>query len=259
MPSADRPNLLRCWMSCREWEAAGLIEVEPDLRPRMQAMVHYMACRTVVFDEFFLEATGAGVRQAAILAVGLDSRAWRLPWPDATTVYEFDQPKVLEFKSSTLRQHGAQPTSSQVDVAVDLRQVWPKALQQAGFDVSAPSVWASRRDLPARSPSTLVLTSRLSMICATARMPVTGPFMSGFDCRPGAWKYRFGPFCKAYGPTSTNVSPIDGAGASAMENRSNSRRNLTSSRHRFSSLCGLCMTSPRGWRRLKPSGNSAQR
>ena len=72
MLSADRPNLLRCWMSCREWEAAGLIGAEPDLRLRM---VDYMACRTVSLDELFLEATGAGVSQAVILAVGLDSRA----------------------------------------------------------------------------------------------------------------------------------------------------------------------------------------
>ena len=73
-----------------------------------------------------------------ILAAGLDSRSWRLAWPDGTTVYELDQPRVLEFKSSALAEHGAQPACHRVGVPVDLRQDWPAALQQAGFDASAP-------------------------------------------------------------------------------------------------------------------------
>ena len=34
-----------------------------------------------------------GVRQAVILASGLDTRAYRLPWPAGTVVYEIDQPR----------------------------------------------------------------------------------------------------------------------------------------------------------------------
>ncbi len=127
---------------------AEIAEAEPDLKPRMQGMVDYMAARTSFFDQFFLDATRAGVRQVVILAAGLDSRAWRLPWPDGTTVYELDQPQVLEFKSSTLRENGAQPTCDLVSVPVDLRHDWPAALQQAGFDASAPSVWSAEGLLP---------------------------------------------------------------------------------------------------------------
>ena len=78
-----------------------------------------------------------------ILAAGLDARSWRLPWPDGVTVYELDQPKVLDFKASTLHEHGAEPACHRVAVPVDLRQDWPAALQQAGFDPSAPSVWSA--------------------------------------------------------------------------------------------------------------------
>ncbi len=127
---------------------AQIAEAEPDLKPRMQGMVDYMAARTAFFDKFFLDATRAGVRQVVILAAGLDSRAWRLPWPDGTTVYELDQPRVLEFKSSTLREKGAQPTCELVNVPVDLRHDWPAALQQAGFDASAPSAWSAEGLLP---------------------------------------------------------------------------------------------------------------
>ena len=123
-------------------------EAEPDVALRMRARVDYMASRTAFFDGVFLDAAKAGVRQAVILAAGLDSRAWRLPWPDGTTVYELDQPKVLEFKTSTLQEHGAQPTCRRVGVAIDLRHDWPEALRQAGFDATAPSVWSAEGLLP---------------------------------------------------------------------------------------------------------------
>ena len=130
---------------------AEIAEAEPDLKPRMQGMVDYMAARTSFFDQFFLDAARSGVHQVVILAAGLDSRAWRLPWPDGPdgiTVYELDQPRVLEFKSSTLRESGAQPTSKLVHVPVDLRHDWPAALQEAGFDISAPSAWSAEGLLP---------------------------------------------------------------------------------------------------------------
>ncbi|WP_116373626.1 class I SAM-dependent methyltransferase [Mycobacterium sp. MFM001] len=131
---------------------AQLIEREPELRTRMQVMVDFMAVRTAFFDEFFLDAAQSGVRQIVILAAGLDARAWRLPWPDATTVYELDQAKVLEFKSTTLAQQDARPTSQLVNVPVDLRQDWPTVLQRAGFDPSRPTAWSAEglvRYLPA--------------------------------------------------------------------------------------------------------------
>ena len=125
-----------------------LVEAEPELPLQMQAMVGYMASRTKFFDTFFLDATRAGIRQAVILAAGLDSRSWRLPWPDGVTVYELDQPRVLDFKGSTLTEHGAEPACNRVAAPVDLRQDWPKALQEAGFDASAPSVWSAEGLMP---------------------------------------------------------------------------------------------------------------
>ena len=84
--------------------SAALSELVPDLAAHIQVMVDFMAVRTKWFDELFLDAAAAGIRQVVILASGLDSRSWRLAWPDGTTVYELDQAKVLEFKSSTLQQ-----------------------------------------------------------------------------------------------------------------------------------------------------------
>ena len=109
----------------------------------VQRMTDNMVVRTKFFDEFFLDATNAGIRQAVILASGLDARAYRLPWPDGTTVYEIDQQQVIEFKSRTLAELGAQPTASRRAVAVDLRDDWPAALRAAGFDPDQPSAWSA--------------------------------------------------------------------------------------------------------------------
>jgi methyltransferase (TIGR00027 family) len=125
-----------------------LLESEPDLALQMKATVSYMASRTAFFDSFFLDATAAGIRQVVILASGLDSRSWRLPWPDGTTVYELDQPRVLDFKAATLAEHGAEPECTRVAVPVDLRHDWPAALQQAGFDATLPSAWSAEGLMP---------------------------------------------------------------------------------------------------------------
>jgi len=114
----------------------------------MSRMADNMAVRTKYFDEFFLGATKAGIKQAVILASGLDSRAYRLTWPAGTVVYEIDLPKVLEYKAATLATHGATPTAERRPVPVDLRHDWPAALEQAGFDRSAPSAWSAEGLLP---------------------------------------------------------------------------------------------------------------
>lgn len=100
-----------------------------------------MAARTRFFDDFFLDAVRAGIRQAVILAAGLDARAYRLPWPAGSVVYEIDQPQVIEFKSAALADLGAAPTADRRAVAIDLRRDWPTALRQAGFDPGVPTAW----------------------------------------------------------------------------------------------------------------------
>jgi methyltransferase (TIGR00027 family) len=78
-----------------------------------------------------------------ILASGLDSRPYRLPWPDGTTVYEIDQPKVIEFKSTTMTAIGATPTAERRAVSIDLREDWPAALRRSGFDETQPTAWSA--------------------------------------------------------------------------------------------------------------------
>ncbi|MGV0715653.1 class I SAM-dependent methyltransferase [Mycolicibacterium sp. XJ662] len=116
-----------------------LAAVDPEFNVRRAA--EGMAVRTRHFDRLFTDAAEAGVRQTVILAAGLDARAYRLAWPAATTVYEVDQPEVIAFKTKTLAELGAQPTADRRTVAVDLRDDWPQALRDNGFDPSQPTAW----------------------------------------------------------------------------------------------------------------------
>ena len=104
-------------------------------------LIDMIAVRTKFFDDAFSAATAAGIRQAVILASGLDARAYRLPWPPGATVFEIDLPEVLRFKSGVLTDLGAKPAAELRTVAVDLRDDWPAALTAAGFDAEAPTAW----------------------------------------------------------------------------------------------------------------------
>lgn len=115
---------------------------------RIKSILGYAGARTKYFDDFFIAAGAHGIEQAVILAAGLDARAWRLPWVSGSTVFELDQPQVLAFKAETLRAHDAEPAARYVSVPVDLRQDWPKALRDSGFDADEPTAWAAEGLLP---------------------------------------------------------------------------------------------------------------
>lgn len=104
-------------------------------------MVDTFAARARFYDDYFAAAGKAGLRQVVIVASGLDARSYRLPWPTGTTVYEIDQPEVIAFKTAALSEIGAAPTAELRTVGIDLREDWPSALQEAGFDPARPTAW----------------------------------------------------------------------------------------------------------------------
>jgi methyltransferase (TIGR00027 family) len=56
-------------------------------------------------------------------------------------VFEIDQPQVIEFKSRVLTDRGASPPVDRRAVAIDLRDDWPAALLDSGFDPAGPTAW----------------------------------------------------------------------------------------------------------------------
>lgn len=121
--------------------AAKVEELDAETAAIVRHMRGYQAVRTNFFDTYFADAVAAGIRQVVILASGLDSRAYRLDWPAGTTVYEIDQPQVLDYKSTTLADNGVTPSAERRVVPIDLRQDWPAALRAEGFDPAARTAW----------------------------------------------------------------------------------------------------------------------
>lgn len=113
-----------------------------------ERMAGHMGVRSRYFDDFFRTSCAAGARQAVILAAGLDTRAYRLDWPAGTRVFELDQPRVLEFKDTVLRGHGAAPSCDRRVVPVDLREEWAGPLRDAGFDPAVPTAWLAEGLMP---------------------------------------------------------------------------------------------------------------
>ena len=111
------------------------------IRLSARQMCEHIAVRTRFFDQLFIDACAAGIRQAVILASGLDTRAYRLAWPAGTVVFEIDQPAVIDFKTEVLTEAGATPAAERRTIGVDLRDDWPRALRDGGFDPGQPTAW----------------------------------------------------------------------------------------------------------------------
>ncbi|HZU47199.1 MAG TPA: SAM-dependent methyltransferase [Mycobacterium sp.] len=161
----------------RGWQAPS----SGPMAERLRAIGGYAAARTKWFDEYFIAAGANGIQQVVILGAGLDTRAWRLPWVDGTVVYEIDQPKVLQFKSDTLARRSAHPAVGYVAVPVDLRQDWPKALREAGFDPSAATAWCAEGLIPYLSAADQdLMFERIAGLTSRGSRVAADTFSAGF-------------------------------------------------------------------------------
>jgi methyltransferase (TIGR00027 family) len=98
--------------------------------------------RTRFFDDYLQRiASQEAIQQIVLLAAGLDTRAFRLPWPAGSQVFELDQAGLLEFKEETLRAVDARPSCERRAIPVDLTGTWQAALLQAGYAPGMPSGW----------------------------------------------------------------------------------------------------------------------
>ena len=154
----------------------------PDTSEGATAFPRLYGVQTRFFDEFFMSATGRGIRQAVIVAAGLDSRPFRLDWPSGTTVFEIDQPKVLEFKARVLAERGVEPLAQRSEVATDLREDWSIPLREAGFDAERPTAWSVEGLLPYLTGTAQdALFSRISQLSAPGSRLAVGALGSRQD------------------------------------------------------------------------------
>ncbi|WP_083647557.1 SAM-dependent methyltransferase [Kitasatospora sp. CB01950] len=109
------------------------------LGPLARRLLMHGILRTRHYDDGLL---AADARQVVVLAAGLDTRAYRLPWPDGTRLYEIDLPPVLAFKEQVLTAQDARPRCERTALPADLTDPrWPEQLRAAGFDPAQPTAW----------------------------------------------------------------------------------------------------------------------
>jgi methyltransferase (TIGR00027 family) len=151
---------------------------DPEAPWGLQRMTDAMAARTRYFDAFFQDAAASGIRQAVIVASGLDTRGYRLQWPADMTVFEIDQAQVLEFKTATLADLGAESTADLRLAPADLRNDWPAALLHAGFRAHRPTAWSAEGLLPFLPPDAQDrLMDKISALSADGSRVATETFM----------------------------------------------------------------------------------
>ncbi|MDI5973295.1 class I SAM-dependent methyltransferase [Streptomyces sp. SL13] len=123
------------------WPSSSPLPDDETARRRRLAVSFSIVIRTKYLDDLLLRASASGVRQVVLLGAGMDSRAFRMDWPEGTRLFEVDTAAPLDFKASVLRQERAVARCERITVAVDLREDWPAALTAAGHDPAAPTVW----------------------------------------------------------------------------------------------------------------------
>jgi len=116
-----------------------------ELDERARRLVRWVAffaiIRTRFYDDYLSGATRAGCRQVVLVAAGLDTRAYRLDWPDDMRLFELDSPEVLAFKEAVLGGLSAAPRCERAAIGTDLLGDWWEALLASGFRPEEPTAW----------------------------------------------------------------------------------------------------------------------
>ena len=100
--------------------------------------LQYVALRTRFLDDF-LQSLSAQIRQIVFLGAGMDARAYRLPWPENTTLYELDRAEIIEAKANYFQD--ISPQLQRIAIAADLTQPWTSLLCDRGYQPEIPTLW----------------------------------------------------------------------------------------------------------------------
>ncbi|WP_017596049.1 class I SAM-dependent methyltransferase [Nocardiopsis potens] len=167
-------------------------------------VAEFIAVRTRYMDDSITRAlAGGGIRQVAMVASGMDTRSYRLDWPEGTVVYEIDHGALLEEKRRRLRGFAPEPAVRTVPVPADLAEDWRTPLAGAGFDASLPTLWVAEgllffleekqaadllSDLArASAPGSLLATDMTS--ASLLKHPMTQPFLAALAGDGTPWLF----------------------------------------------------------------------
>jgi methyltransferase (TIGR00027 family) len=112
--------------------------------PSKRTMRLFIAVRTRFAEDALAAAVKHGVQQLGVLGAGLDTFAYRNPFPDRLRVFEVDHPATQDWKLQRLNAAGIPMPDSLTYVPVDFEnEVLAEGLENAGFDCERQSffIW----------------------------------------------------------------------------------------------------------------------
>lgn len=138
---------------------------EREMHPFARAFRAFMAMRSRYAEDRLAEAVAQGVTQYVVLGAGLDTFAYRNPFPQLR-VFEVDFPATQEWKRSLLAEAAIPVPSGLTFVPLDFeRKTLAEGLVKTGFNAQAPTFFGWLGVVPYLTPeafrSTLVAIARL--------------------------------------------------------------------------------------------------
>jgi methyltransferase (TIGR00027 family) len=143
-----------------------VVDTAREMHPVARAFRAFMAARSRWVEDRLAAAVAAGTAQYVILGAGLDTFAWRNPFP-SLRVFEVDFPATQEWKKSMLADSGLALPENLVFVPVDFEhQAIAEQLAGAGLDFGAPAFFGWLGVVPY-----LTLEAFRSTLAAVAALP----------------------------------------------------------------------------------------
>ncbi len=164
---ADPPPVLDDPIAVRLVGSGYERDLERAMHPVGRDFRCFMAARSRFAEDHLAEAVRAGTRQYVILGAGLDTFAYRNPFP-GLKVFEVDFPATQEWKRSLLAAAGLEipPTVAFVPLDLEHRSL-QQSLAQAGLELDAPACFSWLGVAPY-----LTLSAFRSTLAAIAAMPI---------------------------------------------------------------------------------------
>lgn len=172
-------------------EATRLRQSRPADPPLDRYLRAFLAARSRYAEDQLARAVSRGAKQYVILGAGLDTFAYRSPFPDVR-VFEVDHPATQAWKRERLKPAGIALPASVTFVPVDFeRETLAHGLEQAGFVATQPAFFSWLGVTPYLATENVLATLRwLIAICsangvvfdyAVPRSSLEPSYWPGFD------------------------------------------------------------------------------
>lgn len=218
---------------------------ENEMQPFARAFRAFMAVRSRYAEDCLAQAVAQGIAQYVVLGAGLDTFAYRNPFPDLR-VFEVDFPATQAWKRSLLTETAISIPAGLTFVPLDFEhRTLTEGLHEAGFDTQVPAFFSWLGVVPYLTleafRSTLETIARLkqgsgvSFDYGVPRHTLSPRGQSAFDAIASRVAYAGEPFRLFFTPEELNAEFLS-AGFRRVEQPSSDELNALYFSNRADSL-----------------------